>query len=97
VRRAPRPLTLALTDLTGALAPATTLARVQGVWSEVVGPQVAAAATPAAERDGVLTLACSASVWAQELDLMASELLPRINQALGGEPLRELRCRTIGL
>jgi predicted nucleic acid-binding Zn ribbon protein len=33
-------------------------------------------------------------VWAAELDLMSYELLARLNQALGGEPIRKLRCRT---
>jgi hypothetical protein len=33
-------------------------------------------------------------VWAQELDLMAGELIPRLNAALGGDGVRELRCRT---
>jgi predicted nucleic acid-binding Zn ribbon protein len=42
----------------------------------------------------VLTVTCAAAVWAQELDLMASQLIPRINDALGVEAIRELRCRT---
>ncbi len=33
-------------------------------------------------------------MWAQELDLMAEELTVSLNSALGGEPIRELRCRT---
>jgi len=33
-------------------------------------------------------------VWAQELDLMAGELIPRLNAALGEQAVRELRCRT---
>jgi hypothetical protein len=33
-------------------------------------------------------------VWAQELDLVAGELLARLNAALGSPKLRELRCRT---
>jgi predicted nucleic acid-binding Zn ribbon protein len=37
---------------------------------------------------------CSAAVWAQELDLMAGELIPRLNAAIGTEAIRELRCRT---
>jgi predicted nucleic acid-binding Zn ribbon protein len=95
VRRAsPRPLSGALTNLATALAPATTLARVQEVWERTVGPAVAAAAAPTAEREGVLTVTCTASVWAQELDLMAWELIPRLNSALGYESIRELRCRT---
>jgi len=93
-RVAPRPLTAALNELTGALAPASTLARVQEVWERTAGPAIAASARPSAERDGVLTVTCAAAVWAQELDLMAGELIPRLNAALGAERIRELRCRT---
>jgi predicted nucleic acid-binding Zn ribbon protein len=66
-RLAPRPLALALADLSQTLAPATTLARVQQAWEQVAGEAVAAAARPSAEHDGVLTVTCEASVWAQEL------------------------------
>jgi predicted nucleic acid-binding Zn ribbon protein len=93
-RTAPRPFAVALEDLTSTLAPATTLARVQEIWGHAAGPAIAAAARPTGERDGVLTLTCTAAVWAQELDLMASELIPRLNSALGAESIRELRCRT---
>lgn len=93
-RAAPRPLASALELLAATLAPTTTLARVQEVWERAAGPAIAAAARPAAERDGVLTVTCSAAVWAQELDLMAYELIPRLNASLGTEAIRELRCRT---
>jgi predicted nucleic acid-binding Zn ribbon protein len=93
-RLAPRPLSRALEQLTGSLAPASTLARVQEVWGAVAGPAVAAAAHPSAERDGVLSVTCEASVWAQELDLMGAELIERLNAALGAERIKELRCRT---
>jgi predicted nucleic acid-binding Zn ribbon protein len=93
-RPAPRPLSPALDRLVGELAPATTLARVQEAWERAAGPAVAAAARPIAERDGVLTVLCEASVWAQELELMAGEIVPRLNAELGGERVRELRCRT---
>jgi predicted nucleic acid-binding Zn ribbon protein len=83
-----------LEGLATTLAPATTLARVQEVWERTTGPAIAAAARPTAERDGVLTVLCDAAVWAQELDLMGSELVPRLNAALGAEAIRELRCRT---
>ena len=52
------------------------------------------AARPTAEREGVLTVTCDAAVWAQELDLMAGELIPNLNAALGEQAIRELRCRT---
>ena len=92
-RGAPRSLSAALAELTSGLAPATTLARVQEVWESTAGPAIAAAARPSAERSGVLTISCEAAVWAQELDLMAPELIPRLNAALGAEEIRELRCR----
>ena len=93
-RAAPRPLSDALQRLTGALAPASTLARVQEVWDDAVGPAIAEAARPTRERDGVLTVTCAAAVWAQELDLMAEVVLARLNAAIGVEQIRELRCRT---
>jgi len=92
-RRAPRPLAAALRGLADALAPASTLARVHSIWAQTVGQAIAAEATPTAERDGVLTVTCSAAVWAQELNLMAGELIPRLNRALAAECIRELRCR----
>jgi predicted nucleic acid-binding Zn ribbon protein len=93
-KAAPRSLSVALDDLTSALAPATTLARVQEIWAHATGPAVAAAARPTAEHQGLLTVTCDAAVWAQELDLMAGELVPRLNAALGRESIRALRCRT---
>ena len=93
-RRSPRPLASALESLTATLAPSTPLARVQAVWAAIAGEAIARAARPSAERGGVLTVTCAAAVWAQELDLMAHELIPRLNAALGDQSIRELRCRT---
>lgn len=91
-RRSPRPLSLAVTELAARLSPGTPLAAVQGVWAATVGAVIAAEATPTAERDGVLTVQCRSSVWAQELDLMGPELVARLNAALGSERLTGLRC-----
>jgi predicted nucleic acid-binding Zn ribbon protein len=93
-KAAPRSLSVALDAFTSALAPRTTLAKVQEIWEHTTGPAIASAARPCAERDGVLTVTCEASVWAQELELFAGELIPRLNAALGSESIRELRCRT---
>ena len=99
-RRAPRPLAEAFGALTDGLAPRTLLADVQRAWSVVVGEAIAAQAEPTAERGGVLTVSCAASVWAQELDLMAPQILARLNERLaspsGGPPLRRLRCVAVG-
>jgi predicted nucleic acid-binding Zn ribbon protein len=93
-RRAPRPISLAVGALSHALAPATALARIQSAWEQAAGPAVAAAARPVAAREGVLTVMCEASVWAQELELMSEVLIGRLNELLGEEAVRELRCRT---
>jgi predicted nucleic acid-binding Zn ribbon protein len=93
-RPSPRPLSLALEGLTTALAPASTLARAQQAWEQAVGPVIAQAGLPTAERNGVLTITCTDAVWASELDLMGSGLVERLNEALGGELIQRLRCRT---
>ncbi len=93
-RTTPRLLASALDAFTEERVPDSTLARVQSVWESTAGAAVAAAATPTAERNGTLTITCSAAVWAQELDLMAPVLLGRLNEALGAELLHKLRCRT---
>ena len=93
-RRSPRPLALALDGVRSELAPQTLLADVQAVWPSAVGPAIAAEAEPVYERGGALTVSCAASVWAQELDLMAPAIIKRLNEALGGECIVRLRCLT---
>ena len=69
----------------GGAEPATLLARVQSAWPDAVGDVVAAEAEPAAEREGVVTVACGSSLWASELELMGRELTASINASLGSE------------
>jgi len=84
-RLAPRALSNALEGVLRDVAPATLLARVQAVWSEVAGPRLATAAAPVSERDGVVTVACESAVWAQELELLGPDLLTRFGEALAGQ------------
>jgi predicted nucleic acid-binding Zn ribbon protein len=94
-RRAPRPLGAALEDALGETSPPGLLAGVQAVWSEVAGSAVAREAEPIAERDGVVTIACESAVWAQELELLAPELVERLNARLGaGLEVAGLRFRS---
>ncbi len=94
-RRSPRSLSFALDGLVNELAPDTLLATVQQAWPQAVGPSIAAEAVPTAERGGVVTVSCSAAVWAQELDLMAPSILARLNELLGQAPVHRLRCVTV--
>jgi predicted nucleic acid-binding Zn ribbon protein len=93
-RPAPRTLATALSSLGRELAPTSTLARVQEVWPLAVGPAIAAAASPTAERSGVLSISCTAAVWAQELKLMETDVIGRLNESLAGPRITSLRCRT---
>ena len=95
-RRAPRRLDAALVSLADDLAPQTLLGDVQRAWRQAVGSTIAAQAQPTAERGGVVTISCSASVWAQELDLMSAQILERLNQALPAGTVSRLRCVALG-
>ena len=95
-RRSPRPLAMALAPLRDACMPATLLGEIQGVWTEAVGAIIAAEAQPVSERAGVVTIACSASVWAQELDLLSAALLERLNPHLRSGRVIRLRCTVPG-
>lgn len=91
-RSSPRPLAAALAPLREGWTPATLLAEIQAVWADAVGPLIADEAQPVAERGGVVTVACSAAVWAQELDLLSVTLLERLNSCLAGRGVTRLRC-----
>ena len=91
-RRSPRALALALDGMRAELAPQTLLADVQAIWPSAVGAVIAAEAEPVSERGGTLTVSCAAAVWAQELDLMGTAIVERLNVALGGERIARLKC-----
>jgi predicted nucleic acid-binding Zn ribbon protein len=77
----PRRIGDALGSLRESAAPRTLLAAVQGAWAPAAGEAIAAEAEPVAEREGIITVACRSATWAQELDLMAPELLWRLRQS----------------
>jgi predicted nucleic acid-binding Zn ribbon protein len=88
-------MALALDQIRAELEPETVLAEVQRVWPHAVGPVIAREAQPTGERSGVVTVSCSASVWAQELDLMAPAILERLNKLLRSGRVSRLRCVTL--
>jgi predicted nucleic acid-binding Zn ribbon protein len=91
--RGVRPASAAISAFAAALQPMSLLAEVQRVWAGAVGEAVAAQAEPTGERGGVVTVSCASAVWAQELDLMAPEVVARLNEALGGDRVAGLRCQ----
>jgi predicted nucleic acid-binding Zn ribbon protein len=95
-RPGPRRFGAAIEATTAELAPATLLARVQAVWPAVAGGVVADEAAPVSERSGEVRFECRSATWAQELDLLAPDLLGRLNEALDGAasgPVKALRFR----
>lgn len=85
-------MSFAFDSLRDELAPDTVLAEVQRAWPDAVGDVIAAEATPVGERGGVVTVSCSASVWAQELDLMGATIVERLNALLRRGRVERLRC-----
>ena len=92
-RRAPRPAAAAMRAALERAAPKTPLAATQAAWTKAMGKRIAAVSKPVSERGGEVTVSCSDSVWAQELDLMQEELLNRLRDRLGEQAPRSLRFR----
>jgi predicted nucleic acid-binding Zn ribbon protein len=95
-RSAPRPASTALRAALDQAAPKTPLAALQGAWGDLVGERIAAVTNPVAEHNGEVTVSCSDSVWAQELDLMQGQLLERLKDRLGERAPQSLRFRVQG-
>lgn len=91
-RSAPRTLSDAISELRERVAPRSVLAEAQMHWPQLVGPLIAAEAHPISERAGVLTVACSAAVWAAELDSDSELILERLNSHLQTGRIERLRC-----
>jgi predicted nucleic acid-binding Zn ribbon protein len=90
-RLAPRALSTALETVARDVAPATVLARVQAAWGGLVGAGLVNVAAPVSERHGTVTVACESAVWAQELELLAPDLLERLEAVLGGRSVTKFR------
>jgi hypothetical protein len=69
-------------------APAT--AQVLADWAAIVGPAIAAVATPRRLVAGTLTIACTGPI-AMELQHLGGELIARINTHLGTQVVQGLR------
>lgn len=65
-------------------------------WAQVVGPHNAAASAPENIRDGVMFVACKNSMWANELSLHKQRILSRLNKALGGNVVKDIRFSARG-
>ncbi len=73
---------------------ATRLAQAQIVpdWPGLVGPQIAAITTPeSVAPDGTLFVRVATSAWMNELQLMAPEIMARVNAGRGPGRIKTIR------
>jgi predicted nucleic acid-binding Zn ribbon protein len=62
-----------------------------GIWSDVVGKEIARHATAVALEDGVLLVRVDGSVWAQELSLLKTQIKEAFEKRLGAGSVRDIR------
>jgi len=78
---------LGLTDVARRL----TIAR---ACSEAVGPQIASRTEPDTFRRGTLIVKASSAAWQNELVFLRDEIITKVNKALGGDMVKELKIVT---
>ena len=60
-------------------------------WNRAVGPQIGAKAQPDRQRDDVLYVRVSTSVWMHELQFMKQDIIARLNELLGSAAVSQIR------
>ena len=60
------------------------------LWSEVVGPTIAARAMPLRIIKGTLTVVVSSGPWKQELGFLKGMMKEKLNDRLGGEVVKDI-------
>jgi hypothetical protein len=68
--------------------------RIWEIWSEAVGPEIAARTAPLEFRKGRLTVAVSGASWVQQLTLLSPQIIEAVNKALD-KPLEEPLVRSM--
>jgi predicted nucleic acid-binding Zn ribbon protein len=66
---------------------------VMGRWAAIVGPEVAAHATPVAYDDGELVVRADSTAWATQIRLLAPTLLARLAAELGSGTVTRVTVR----
>ena len=62
-------------------------------WAEVVGESVAAHSTPESYVDGVVVVRTDSTAWATQLRTIASQIVAKLNQAVGDGSVRLVDVR----
>lgn len=67
-----------------------------GKWADVVGPQIAASTVAERVRDGIMFVCCKSSMWSNELTLHKSDIIKRLNKAVGKKAITDIRFSARG-
>lgn len=86
-----RPIGDAVMRLAESLAPQTPLARIERAWPKVVGEALAKHSKPVHLNGSQLTVECTGSVYAQELDLQSRGFVNALADELGGGLVERIR------
>ncbi|ROO90701.1 putative nucleic acid-binding Zn ribbon protein [Actinocorallia herbida] len=62
-----------------------------GNWAVFVGPKVAEHTAPGTFVDGELTVHCDSPAWAQQVRLLAGQLVRRLNEELGDGTVKRVK------
>ncbi len=65
-------------------------------WAQVVGPQIAAATVADKVQDGVMFICCKSSMWCNELTFHKVDIIKKLNAAVGGKVIDDLRFSARG-
>ncbi|MFH1736997.1 MAG: DUF721 domain-containing protein [Actinomycetota bacterium] len=69
-------------------------AQVINEWADIVGERIAKETRPDRIKGAVLFVACSGSVWAQELTFLKPEIIKKIRERVGPGIVADIRFRT---
>ena len=75
------------------LGNASELSGLSSKWAAAVGEKVASHAGPEGLRGGTLTVVVDSSAWMNQLSMLSPEIIRKVNEALGGGKVEELRFR----
>jgi predicted nucleic acid-binding Zn ribbon protein len=74
--------------------PARVLTTVFSRWEQLVGPEIAAHASPKSLRNGTLVVVADQPAWAAQLRFMATDLVRRIQAEVEATEVRRIEIRT---
>jgi len=69
------------------------LVRVWDIWEQALGASIAANTRPAAFKGSLLIVNATSSSWLQQLRFLKPEIIRKVNLALGGTPVEDIKFK----